>query len=133
MAGESRFLISPLAPGYSGPLYQQIVDGVKREISEGRLISGAPLPSFRQLAEDMLVSVITVKRAYEELEREGIILRRQGLGTFVALNGEDKTREAKWRRAEELIRSAIAHATEAGFSKKEIQDLLRTLLEEKKK
>jgi DNA-binding transcriptional regulator YhcF (GntR family) len=55
------------------------------------------------------------------------------LGTFVAPNGEDKTREAKWRYAEDLIRSAITHATEAGFSKKEIQDLLRTLLEEKKK
>ena len=133
MAEESNFLISPLSAASSGPLYQQIVDGLKKEISEGRLKSGAPLPSFRQLAEDMMVSVITVKRAYEELEKEGIILRRQGLGTFVAPDGEDKSREAKLHSAEELIRSAIVHATEAGFSKKEIQDLLRTLLEEKKK
>lgn len=80
-----------------------------------------------------MVSVITVKRAYEELEREGIIFRKQGLGTFVALNGEDRSREANLSQAKELIRKAIIHATEAGFSKREIQEMLRTLLEEKTK
>jgi len=57
-------------------LYKQIVDGLKREVSEGRLAPGTALPSFRRLAEDLLVSIITVKRAYEELERDGIILRK---------------------------------------------------------
>ena len=98
------------------PLYQQIVDGLKREISEGRLAPGAPLPSFRGLAEDLLVSVITVKRAYEELEREGIIYRRQGLGTFVADAAADRSREVKTQRARELLREALREATEAGLT-----------------
>src|SRR5262252_1459630 len=90
-----RLLIAPLSAAAPGALYQQIVDGIKREISSGRLAPGSALPSFRTLAEDLLVSLITVKRAYEELEREGIIYRRQGLGTFVAEQGRDRSREAK--------------------------------------
>lgn len=114
--------ISPAAPG---ALYEQIVEGLKREIGEGRLAPGAPLPSFRNLAEDLLVSVITVKRAYEELERAGIIYRRQGLGTFVAENGGDRTRQAKLERARELIGQAVREAKEAGLDGKEIGDFVR--------
>src|SRR5215470_14245643 len=102
-----RLLIAPVSPARPGALYQQIVDGFKREISEGRLAGGAQLPSFRQLAEDLLVSVITVKRAYEELEREGIIYRRQGLGTFVSEAAGDRSRAAKTARARELLRHAL--------------------------
>src|SRR6185436_8447713 len=103
-AAAAKFILPPLSAAGPGALYQQIVDGVKREVSEGRLRPGAPLPSFRQLAEDLLVSVITVKRAYEELEREGIIYRRQGLGTFVSEAAADRSREAKLDRARELLR-----------------------------
>ena len=91
-----RLMLGPISPAAPGALYQQIVDGLQREISEGRLAPGAPLPSFRVLAEDLLVSVITVKRAYEELERAGIIYRRQGLGTFVADHGPDRSRRPSW-------------------------------------
>ena len=72
--------LGPLSAAVPGALYQQIVDAVKREVGAGRLAPGSALPSFRALAEELLVSVITVKRAYEELEREGIIYRRQGSG-----------------------------------------------------
>ncbi len=112
--------ISPAAPG---ALYEQIVEGLKREISEGRLPAGSPLPSFRQLATELLVSVITVKRAYEELEREGIIYRRQGLGTFVAENGEARTREGKVEHGRELIRKAVQELKEAGLN---TGDILKT-------
>ena len=71
------------------------------------------------LAEQLLVSIITVRRAYEELEREGIIYRRQGLGTFVAADGRERSRAAKRVRAEALIRSAIQEAREAGLSSAE--------------
>ena len=108
--------IGPISPAASGALYQQIVAGFKREIGEGRLAGGIALPSFRLLAEQLLVSIITVRRAYEELEREGIIYRRQGLGTFVAADGRERSREAKRRHAEALIRLAIQEATEAGLS-----------------
>lgn len=121
---KSSWLLPPISPA-AGPLYQQIVDGFKREISEGRLAEGAALPSFRQLAGELMVSVITVKRAYEELEREGIILRRQGLGTFVARNGDDRTRQLKTEHAGELLRAAIREAREAGLGEKEITELFR--------
>jgi GntR family transcriptional regulator len=125
------WLLPPISPAASGPLYQQIVDGLRREVSEGRLPGGAALPSFRELAENLMVSVITVKRAYEELEREGIIFRRQGLGTFVAENGDHRSREAKAQRAGELMRDAIREATEAGLKEREILELFRNSIPKK--
>ena len=124
---RTSWLLGPISPAAEGTLYQQIVDRFKREVSEGRLKPGSALPSFRQLAEDLLVSVITVKRAYEELEREGIIFRRQGLGTFVAEQGQDRSREAKLAAARELLRQAFREAAEAGLSSGEILDLAREI------
>lgn len=125
------WLIGPISPAADGPLYQQIVDRLKREVSEGRLEPGSALPSFRHLAEDLLVSVITVKRAYEELEREGIIFRRQGLGTFVAERGHDRSRETKLATARDLLREGFREATEAGLKSGELEDLAREILKEK--
>lgn len=123
-------MLGPVSPAADGTLYQQIVDRLKREISEGRLTPGAPLPSFRKLAEELLVSVITVKRAYEELEREGIIYRRQGLGTFVAEQGHDRSREAKLATAKNLLREAFREAAEAGLKPAETLELARDILKE---
>ena len=124
-----RLLIGPISLATPGPLYRQIVDGLKREVSEGRLQPGAPLPSFRGLAEELLVSVITVKRAYDELEREGIIYRRQGLGTFVAEAAGDRSRHAKIERARELLRDAVREGTEAGLDARDLQRLLRAIID----
>jgi GntR family transcriptional regulator len=126
-ARKPNWLLPTISLPGTGPLYQQIIDGLKREISEGRLPAGTPLPSFRQLAEQLMVSLITVKRAYEELEREGIIFRRQGLGTFVAEKGDDRSREIKAQRAEQLMREAIREATEAGLKEREIIEMFRHL------
>jgi len=119
----SRLLIAPLSAAAGGPLYLQIVGSLKREISEGRLEAGASLPSFRRLAEELLVSVITVKRAYEELERDGIIYRRQGLGTFVSDAAADRSREVKTAHAAALFKQGAREAAEAGLSQKAIQQL----------
>ncbi|MDR3710950.1 MAG: GntR family transcriptional regulator [Capsulimonadaceae bacterium] len=127
---DRKIILAPLSPAAPGTLYQQIVDGLKREISEGRLKPGEMLPSFRALAEDLLISVITVKRAYEELEHEGIIFRRQGLGTFVANCGLDRSREAKLVKACELFREAMREASEAGLTPAEIVDLAHSIIEE---
>lgn len=129
---RTTWLLGPISPAAGGTLYQQIVDRLKREVSEGRLPPGAPLPSFRQLAEDLLVSVITVKRAYEELEREGIIYRRQGLGTFVAEKGDDRSRETKLAAARELLREGFREAAEAGLKPAEALELAREILKERK-
>lgn len=129
---RKSWLLGPISPAADGTLYQQIVDCLKREVSEGRLRPGTALPSFRQLAEDLLVSVITVKRAYEELEREGIIFRRQGLGTFVAEQGLNRSREAKIGAARDLLRQAFQEAAEAGLKANEILDLAREIQKETK-
>jgi GntR family transcriptional regulator len=120
---RKQIILGPISPAAPGTLYEQIVDGLKREVSEGRVKPGAALPSFRALAEDLLVSVITVKRAYEELEREGIIYRRQGLGTFVADHGHDRSREAKLNTARKLFHEAAREAAEAGLKPAEILEL----------
>ena len=133
MADDSpRLILPPLSAAGPGTLYQQIVDGLKREVSEGRLRPGQPLPSFRQLAEDLLVSVITVKRAYEELEREGIIFRRQGLGTFVAHTAADRSREAKTDRARQLLREALREASEAGVTGPDLLKILQSIIHDER-
>jgi GntR family transcriptional regulator len=130
-AAARKLIIPPISAAAPGPLYQQIVDGFRREVSEGRLAPGTALPSFRGLAEELLVSVITVKRAYEELEREGIIYRRQGLGTFVAETAGERSRDAKKEHARQLLVQALREATEAGLGAKDVVELLRTLIPRK--
>lgn len=118
-----KFLLPAISPAAPGTLYDQIIAGLKRVISEGKLEPDAALPSFRQLAEELLVSVITVKRAYEELEREGIIYRRQGLGTFVAPAGRERARDAQLAHARDLLRQAAREAAEAGLNAEEVRQL----------
>lgn len=130
MSSPRPLLIGPLSASAQGPLYLQIVNALKREVSEGRLPGGSALPSFRGLAEDLLVSVITVKRAYEELEREGIIYRRQGLGTFVSEVAPDRSREVKTERARALFREGAREAAEAGLSPRAIHQLAQSVLKE---
>jgi len=133
MKNQPRNLLIPaISPAAQGPLYKQIVDGVKREISEGRLQAGQALPSFRNLAEELLVSLITVKRAYEDLEREGIIYRKQGLGTFISEEGAARNRDAKRRHAIELMSQAIREATDAGMKKAEIAEMIHRLIDDPK-
>jgi len=129
---QQPLCLAPISPAAPGALYQQIVDRLKREVVEQRLPPGTPLPSFRQLAEDLLVSVITVKRAYEELEREGIIFRRQGLGTFVAEQGPDRGRQTKLAAARKLLRDGFREAAEAGLPPPELLELARAILQEPK-
>ena len=127
---KRTLLIAPLSAAAPKPFYEQIIDGIRREVGSGRLAPHTPLPSFRELAEDLLVSLITVKRAYEELERAGIIYRKQGLGTFVAEQGMTRSREAKADEIEELLRLATKEGREAGLRDKQIMELLQQILQE---
>jgi GntR family transcriptional regulator len=128
MATRISLALGPVSAAVPGTLYQQIVDAVKREIGAGRLAPNSALPSFRVLAEELLVSVITVKRAYEELEREGIIYRRMGLGTFVAAAGHDLTRAGLRASAEKAIAQAILVGREAGMSDRELLQTFKDAL-----
>ncbi|VGO16749.1 HTH-type transcriptional repressor YtrA [Pontiella desulfatans] len=126
------FQIGPITPAASGALYQQVVDGIRREIAAGRLPPETRLPSFRGLAESLMVSLITVKRAYEELEKEGIIYRKQGIGTFVADHGGAKSRESKKKEALALLGKAARDAVQAGMGEKEFIELSRTAIRSEK-
>jgi GntR family transcriptional regulator len=123
-----RLIIPPLSPAAPEALYRQIAEGIKREVGAGRLRAGEALPSFRVLAGDLLVSLITVKRAYEELEREGIIFRKQGLGTFVADDGAENSRQAKRDEATALLRRGAEEAAQAGMDEDEIAELVRRMV-----
>lgn len=114
-------IIGPISPSAPGPLYQQIVDGVRRAVSEGKLAPESALPSFRALAAELIVSLITVKRAYEDLEREGVVFRRQGLGTFVALQGDTASKDVKIAAAISHFEKGAREAAEAGLTPGEIE------------
>ncbi len=116
--------LPPLSTGGSAPLYQQIVESIRREVASGRMPAGSPMPSFRVLAAQLAVSLITVKRAYEELERDGIILRHQGLGTFVAPGGGDRSRSERHIAAVQALRSAVRAGREAGLKDGELVEIL---------
>ena len=109
-----------LAQSDPRPLYLQIIEQVRRRVAVGDLPSGMELPSIRQLAADLQVSVITVKRAYLELERDGVIETRQGKGSVVAerpgLQVSIQERELRERLGE-----AAALAVLLGLSKTELQ------------
>ncbi len=94
-ANDIALRIGPISPTGSGPLYQQIVDGFKREIGDNRLFEGVPLPSFRLMAKQPLVSVITVKRAYEELEAWRFFWKRRWKKTKPSAN-KPKTMAYSW-------------------------------------
>ena len=112
------------------PIYEQIVEGIKRHISSGELREGDMLPSIRALAKDLRISVITTKRAYEELEREGFIYTVAGKGCFVAARSREWMREDLLRRIEEHLQELSRLATAAGVSGEELCRMLRTLCEE---
>ena len=90
------------------PIYDQIVSQIKAQILSGKLQEGDALPSLRTLAKDLRISVITTKRAYEELEREGFIVSLTGKGSFVAGADTELSREEHLRRLEVHLREAVA-------------------------
>lgn len=90
------------------PIYDQIVSQIKAQILSGKLKEGDALPSLRTLAKDLRISVITTKRAYEELEREGFIVSLTGKGSFVAGADTELIREEHLRRLEVHLREAVA-------------------------
>ncbi|MDV6329970.1 GntR family transcriptional regulator [Asticcacaulis sp. 201] len=120
----------PISHASEGALYEQIVLAVKREVAAGRLKPGEALPSLRVLAGDLMVSLITVKRAYEELERDGIIYLRQGLGAFVTDAGLRQVRQEKAEAATAALRAAVQYARAADLSDTDIQALLQRIIDQ---
>ncbi|MFH1765651.1 MAG: GntR family transcriptional regulator [Gemmatimonadota bacterium] len=122
-----RILISNSSPA---PIYEQIVRQIKGQIIAGELGEGEPLPSIRKLAHELQISVITTKRAYEELDREGLIDMVGGKGTFVASQNQEFMREKRMKLVEAKLSEALADARMLGVSYEEVGEMLRLLWEE---
>ena len=106
------------------PIYEQITDQIKAQIMDGRLKAGDPLPSMRALAADLRVSLITTKRAYNDLEAEGFVQTVAGKGSFVAAQDPQLLRESNLREAEAHIGRAVQVARRAGITREELHDIL---------
>ena len=109
------------------PIYEQITDQVKEQIMTGALSAGDALPSMRLLAKELRISVITTKRAYEELERDGFLENVPGKGCFVAPQNPELLREAQLRRVEEKLSQAVEEARKGGFPPDTLHELLDIL------
>ncbi|HHW71982.1 MAG TPA: GntR family transcriptional regulator [Firmicutes bacterium] len=110
------------------PIYQQIVDQIKGAVLRGELRADEPLPSIRLLAKELQISVITTKRAYEELESEGLIYTIPGKGSFVAGVDQHALRESKEQMLEEKAKELLAAAELLGLSRRELRAILNRVL-----
>lgn len=112
----------------SVPIYQQIADQLKEEILTGVKKQGEYLPSIRGLAKDLRISVITTMKAYEELERQGLVTAQQGKGYYVNAQDSEMLREQHLRKMEQHLMDAIAAAKIAGVTDRELTESLQLLL-----
>lgn len=113
------------------PLYEQIEEQIKRQIMTGELHEGEALPSMRILAKELKISIITTKRAYEDLERDGFIESVTGKGSFVKGINSDIVKENMMYDIQELLETAVDKAVVGKVSLDELQEMLRLLYEEK--
>lgn len=118
-----------LSNGSSVPLFEQIKNAIKENIMTGQLDDGEQLPSVRVLSKELKVSILTVKKAYDELAKEGFIEVRQGLGTFVAENNQELKVEEKQKEMENNISEAIILAKSLAIEKQTFLELVEFMYE----
>lgn len=114
----------------STPIYEQIYSQIKAMILSDKLKEGEMLPSMRVLAKELRISVITTKRAYEELERDGFIVSVTGKGSFVNGKNLDIMREEYLKNIEKLFGEAIKNAALCGLNIEDLKEMLETIYEE---
>lgn len=111
------------------PIYQQIADSFKADILAGKYREGDYLPSIRSLAMELKISVITTKKAYEQLEQVGLVTAVQGKGFYVNAQDSEMLQEQHLRKVEASLSEAIQSARVAGISSDELRDMMDALLE----
>jgi len=124
-----RILHIHLSNASDKPIYEQITIQLKEAILANKLQAGDALPSIRALAKDLKISVMTTKRAYADLERDGFIETVAGKGSFVTERNQDFLREELLRQVEEHVLKAVKLAKTAGLLNEELQDLVTLMLE----
>lgn len=112
------------------PIYDQIYSQIKSQIINGSIEEDAPLPSIRSLAKDLHISVITTKRAYEELEKDGFIYTLPGKGSFVAKKNTALIKEENLRQIEEHLDEVMKLSASCGLKKEDIIEMLEILFGE---
>ena len=110
------------------PLYLQIVEQVKRSVAAGTLQAGDQLPTVRELASELVLNPNTVARAYQDLEREGVVEIRRGLGTFICAPATRLAREERRRRVGDQLEKALVEALHLDISPEEVKELLEERL-----
>lgn len=113
------------------PIYEQLMEQIKSQILDSQLKEGEALPSVRALAGEMRISALTVKKAYDRLEEEGLVTTVHGKGTFVTASDKQLAQEARRKAVEDEFDRAIERARAIGMSREEILDTVQLLLEEK--
>ena len=111
------------------PIYAQITRQIKQQILSGQLQAGDALPSIRLLAKELRISVITTKRAYEDLENAGFIVTQPGRGSFVAAQNPALLRETQLKEVEDHLQRAVDAARQGGIRYEEVCETLRLLWE----
>ena len=114
----------------SKPIYEQITSQIKAKIMSGELAAGQPIPSMRALAKAIHVSVITVQKAYEDLQRDGFIETTVGRGSFVSALNKDFMQEEQQRKAEEHLQAAADIGRANGISLEKLLELLTLFYQE---
>ena len=122
-----KIIISNASPD---PIYTQIAEQIKNQIISGELKEGEALPSIRKLAQELQISVITTKRAYEELEKESFIDTVGGKGTFVAMQNKELLREKKMKIVEDRLSEAVTEAKLLDIHLDELKEMLILLYNE---
>lgn len=112
------------------PIYAQIKEQIKEQIMNGSIPEDTVLPSIRQLARELGVSVITTTRAYGDLEKEGFVAARQGKGSVVLSRDNELVKEQYLKRIEESLQAAIENAGYVHIGEEELVEMLRTLIKE---
>lgn len=112
------------------PIYEQIIQQIKKMILQGELNESTLLPSIRNLAKELQISVITTKRAYDELENEGFLVTVPGKGTFVAAQNKELLRESRIKLVEEKLSEAVDAAKTIDLSLPELLEMLKLFYEE---
>ena len=124
--GNLFIVVSPLNPD---PMYKQIIEQIKDAIASGTLQPEAKLPSIREMSRELNISEITIKRAYSDLENEGFILTRSGMGSYVADINRDKLKQEKWEEIQQGLMKILKTAEKFDISTRELIALVKEIKE----
>ena len=127
---EEGYLKIVISNTSESPLYQQIKDQIKDAVLKEELVEGDALPSIRAFANDLKVSVLTIRRVYDELEQEGFVTSQVGIGTFVSTSNVELLRDSKRRLVEKKMSDMIQTAKSLNISKDELNAMMDILYEE---